>query len=508
MKKKIYLFHALVLPVILISQLSSQFVLAEEMTTTQTTEVTTTLVTPLLTTEVQVSSTQEIQTEATTEPSTTPATTEEELVAETESASGSVPIYRLYNPGLGKHLYTTDANEKKVLYEQHGWGYEGVGWYAPKSGKAVYRLYNPILKNHLYTTDTNEVKVLTSRHGWQSDNQGKAVFYSGGQVNIYRLYNVGLNGRHHWTTDTNEYKVLPSHGWSQEGVKFSAVQIGKPIQTQFYGVYPNSNLKYADATSLAYERLLEEYYFYSNMYDNNAPSSVYNTLSFVMLNNMHEVYYSYMDLDRNGTKELILRRWMSGGSQYDIYTYSGGKVVFLTYALNHYEGGVSEVYTDGTLHGAAWPGPGSPLQHSYYRVSGNRLVTVGSNVKGKKLISEQLSWNRLRDGYKAAGYRKVNLSGNSWVSSSDAMNFVENFYIKNYGKINGSYSRKCWTVVSNSENTIVLHWTNISGHGGSYVKLVKYPTYVAITDYIYNASYPNNPYQTVRVSRNDFSIMK
>lgn len=232
MKKKIYLFHALVLPVILISQLSSQFVLAEEMTTTQTTEVTTTLVTPLLTTEVQVSSTQEIQTEATTEPSTTPATTEEEFEAETESASGSVPIYRLYNPGLGKHLYTTDANEKKVLYEQHGWGYEGVGWYAPKSGKAVYRLYNPILKNHLYTTDTNEVKVLTSRHGWQSDNQGKAVFYSGGKISIYRLYNP-VSARHHWTTDTNEYKVLPSHGWSQEGVKFSAVQIGKPMQTQY-----------------------------------------------------------------------------------------------------------------------------------------------------------------------------------------------------------------------------------------------------------------------------------
>ena len=65
-----------------------------------------------------------------------------------------VTIYRLYNPISGEHLYTRDANEKNVLSSKHGWKYEGVGWYAPTSGKPVYRLYNPGLANHLYTTDT------------------------------------------------------------------------------------------------------------------------------------------------------------------------------------------------------------------------------------------------------------------------------------------------------------------------------------------------------------------
>jgi hypothetical protein len=51
-----------------------------------------------------------------------------------------VKIYRLYNPGLKEHLYTSDANEKDVLYANAGWGYEGVAWYAPSKGKPVYRL--------------------------------------------------------------------------------------------------------------------------------------------------------------------------------------------------------------------------------------------------------------------------------------------------------------------------------------------------------------------------------
>ena len=242
MKKNHLLFCSLVLSILFVSSLNPLLTLAEEDTTTNSvTEHTTTEATFASETELEPSTTElststEPQAESSTEDIKTEETTEEEeeLEAEEEAATASVPIYRLYNPSIGKHLYTTDANEKKVLYEQHGWGYEGIGWYAPKKGKPVYRLYNPGLKNHLYTTDTNEVNILTSHHGWLSDNRGKPVFYSGGKVNIYRLYNFGLSGRHHWTTDTNEYKVLPRHGWTQEGIKFAALQVGKPIQTQYY----------------------------------------------------------------------------------------------------------------------------------------------------------------------------------------------------------------------------------------------------------------------------------
>ncbi|MGT2715631.1 serine hydrolase [Streptococcus respiraculi] len=158
-----------------------------------------------------------------------PATAE----TEKESATAEVAIYRLYNRLNGEHLYTQDVNEKNVLYSRHGWGYEGVAWYAPSKGKPVYRLYNPVLQNHLYTADMNEVSILTSRHGWQKDNNGHPVFYSDGDVSIYRLYNARLRGLHHWTTDTNEYGILPKHNWKQEGVQFKALRLGNPIQTQY-----------------------------------------------------------------------------------------------------------------------------------------------------------------------------------------------------------------------------------------------------------------------------------
>lgn len=145
----------------------------------------------------------------------------------------TVKVYRLYTPITGEHLYTTDANEVRVLSANGVWVYEGIGWYAPSNGIPVYRLNNDGLQNHLYTTDTNEVRELTQKHGWKLDNNGNPLYYSGGNINIYRLYNQGLNGQHHLTTDQNEYNVLPSHGWIQEGIGLHAVAKGNSSPDTF-----------------------------------------------------------------------------------------------------------------------------------------------------------------------------------------------------------------------------------------------------------------------------------
>lgn len=153
-----------------------------------------------------------------------------------EPAEELVPIYRLYLKSTGEHLYTSDYHEYRTLYTQYNWGYEGVAWYAPTEGTEVYRLYQPGLQNHLYTTDKNEVRVLTSKYGWVADNNGEALYYSGGDVSIYRVYNKGLSGMHHLTTDANEYNTLPKYGWSQEGVKLNALKLGSPLPTtKYYG---------------------------------------------------------------------------------------------------------------------------------------------------------------------------------------------------------------------------------------------------------------------------------
>ena len=145
-----------------------------------------------------------------------------------------IPVYRMYNPINGEHLYTTDAHEVKVIYETLGWGYEGIGWYSSVTGTPVYRLYNPKLGNHLYTSDKHEIDVLTKTQGWVLDNNGEPVMYSNGSVPIYRLFNEKLQSQHHLTTDANEYKVIPKYGWKQEGISMYALAIGDPISTIYY----------------------------------------------------------------------------------------------------------------------------------------------------------------------------------------------------------------------------------------------------------------------------------
>lgn len=153
---------------------------------------------------------------------------------EVKAASDTVPVYRLYCSVNGEHLYTTDAHERDVLYKDHGWGYEGVAWYADTAGTPVYRLYNSGLRNHLYTSDQREVAALLKIDEWSMDNNGQPLYYSNGSVPIYRVYNEALNGMHHLTTDSNEYRILPDHGWVQEGIALFAETVGLPVETQYY----------------------------------------------------------------------------------------------------------------------------------------------------------------------------------------------------------------------------------------------------------------------------------
>lgn len=162
-------------------------------------------------------------------------TTGDEPGGDDQDMTDSIEVYRLYNPYTYEHLYTTDSNEYEILYKKHGWGQEGIGWYTLESGTPVYRLFQSGLDNHLYTTDLNEIKVLTTKYGWKPDNNGEPVFYSDGDIPIYRVYNAGLNGLHLLTTDLNEYHTLGKLGWKKEGEKISAVAIGNPYdETDYY----------------------------------------------------------------------------------------------------------------------------------------------------------------------------------------------------------------------------------------------------------------------------------
>lgn len=154
----------------------------------------------------------------------------EDLIATLQQA---VPVYGLYNPNSGEHVFTVLEDERDNLVS-NGWENEGVKWYAPTIGEDVFRLYNPNVTDaagnpigdHHYTISTSERDELLAA-GWQ---EGDAVFKSvvadgPYNANVYCVYNpnayaLGMSGAHHLTIDGDEVKDLLALGWQEGAPKF------------------------------------------------------------------------------------------------------------------------------------------------------------------------------------------------------------------------------------------------------------------------------------------------
>lgn len=139
------------------------------------------------------------------------------------SAHGdTVPVFRLYNPNNGEHIFTRLVAESDVLIDA-GWSFEGISWYSPFDGIPVYRLYNKNSGEHFYTMSQNESSFLVNA-GWCFEGE---VFNSDPQEirAIHRLYNPqAVNaGGHFYTTNTSEKDNLAKSGWVYEGICFYGI---------------------------------------------------------------------------------------------------------------------------------------------------------------------------------------------------------------------------------------------------------------------------------------------
>ena len=132
--------------------------------------------------------------------------------------TGSVDMFRLYNPNTGEHFYTGNVLEKGYLISL-GWNFEGIAWTAPaKSNTPVYRLYNPNAGDHHYTMNKDERNHLVGL-GWNDEGIGWYSVVTEREP-IYRLYNPNAlqAGAHHFTADAAERDHLVSLGWKAEGI--------------------------------------------------------------------------------------------------------------------------------------------------------------------------------------------------------------------------------------------------------------------------------------------------
>ncbi|MGF7485510.1 glycoside hydrolase, family 25 [Lactococcus lactis] len=101
--------------------------------------------------------------------------------AKAVTANFNGPVYRLYNPNSGEHVYTMGLTEKNNLVHL-GWGYEGVlgTSYYTMNGQnydkiPVYRLYSKNSGQHFYTKSIEETAFLT-KIGW--NDEGVAFCFS------------------------------------------------------------------------------------------------------------------------------------------------------------------------------------------------------------------------------------------------------------------------------------------------------------------------------------------
>ena len=130
---------------------------------------------------------------------------------------GVDPMYRLYNPNTGEHIYTSDLGEKDYL-SAIGWNFEGIGWNAPvNSDTPVYRLFNSFTSEHYYTLYEFEKDILVGL-GW--DDEGIEWYSADNGMPIYRVFNPYEDGpaAHHFTANAGERDILVGLGYIDEGI--------------------------------------------------------------------------------------------------------------------------------------------------------------------------------------------------------------------------------------------------------------------------------------------------
>ena len=81
--------------------------------------------------------------------------------------SGTVPLYRYWNPTVGDHYYTTNFNE--LGYGAYGWTFEHVECYVfpyQASGTVPFHEYwNASVGDHFYTINLDELGP-SGAYGW------------------------------------------------------------------------------------------------------------------------------------------------------------------------------------------------------------------------------------------------------------------------------------------------------------------------------------------------------
>lgn len=150
------------------------------------------------------------------------------------TSSGTVRMYRAYNPTADYHFFTTSAGEFSNAvahgYRDETTGRPGFAVLAAQAAgsTAIHRMYNPNSGRHYYTLGDGERSFLVSQ-GWRYEKDEGFMYPTqvAGTTEVYRLYNR-LSGTHLFTEDASQKNAILtqlSFAWTQHtslGFAFAA----------------------------------------------------------------------------------------------------------------------------------------------------------------------------------------------------------------------------------------------------------------------------------------------
>ncbi len=158
-----------------------------------------------------------------------------------QTADELQPLYRLYSPILGGHVYTPNTVGYSQLTEI-GWKPEGPSFRVMKAAGVVSgaagaittvpftRLFNANIGRHVMTTDQTQVSAFASL-GWTNEGARGFILPSkvDGTVPIFRLYSPVFNSYIYLTSEADRDAVVTA-GWKFERLEGYAWPVStKPL---------------------------------------------------------------------------------------------------------------------------------------------------------------------------------------------------------------------------------------------------------------------------------------
>ncbi len=155
------------------------------------------------------------------------------LIANDDINQAGGTVFRLLNPDVGVHFYTTDVDERDEFIASGNYESEGASFTSVnpsiETSEEVFRFFNETTGVHLYTTDENERDFIR-------DNLTEFAFEGAvfnayetpieGSIPVYRFFNEFL-GVHFYTPNAAERDFVEENlsNYESEGIAYYALPL-------------------------------------------------------------------------------------------------------------------------------------------------------------------------------------------------------------------------------------------------------------------------------------------